>query len=112
MASSTRVRKDLAVADFACLGRFDDGGYSLLHNLIAKHDFQLDFWQQVDGIFPPAVKLRVALLAAVAARFQDRQTVDSNFQKCALHGIELGGLNHRFQFSHRSPWVPGSIRRC
>jgi hypothetical protein len=43
----------------------------------------------------------VALLAAVAASFQNRHTFDACLEQRILNRIQLRGLEYRFNFEHQ-----------
>src|SRR5215471_12523429 len=67
-----RADKDLAVADAPRACGPDDGLDGLFLQLVGDHHFDLYLGQKINSVFAAAVELGVALLAAVAARFQDR----------------------------------------
>ena len=46
-----RRNEHLPVANLPGLGRLHNGTDSALEKRIAKHDFNLDFWQEVDRVF-------------------------------------------------------------
>ena len=57
-----------------------------------NHHLDLHLGQKIDRVFAAAVKLGVALLAAVAAGLENGHAFDACFQQRILHGIQLGGL--------------------
>ncbi len=92
--------EDFAVADFAGAGCADDGGDGFVFEVVGDDDFDFDFGQEVDGVFASAVELGVALLAAVAASFEDGHAFDACFEEGVFDGVQFGGLEDGFDLLH------------
>src|ERR1700687_638883 len=90
----------LAVADLAGLRGAEDCLDDFIDGFIAQHNLQFDLGEKVDAVFATTIELRMAFLPAMAASFHYCKPLDANFQERCLHGVKLGGLNHRFKFRH------------
>jgi len=92
--------EDFAVTDAACAGRTEDGFDSLVFDFILDDHLDLDFGQQIDGIFIAAIELRVALLAAMSARLQDGHAFNACLEQRFFDRIQPGRLKNSFYFEH------------
>jgi hypothetical protein len=90
----------LAVSDFAGARRGQYGLLGFFDQLVGHYDFQLYFWQEIDGVFAAPIELGMAFLAAVAASFKDGHALNSDFDKSIFDRIQLGGLDYRFNLVH------------
>ena len=94
--------ENLAISDFpGARGRYDCL-HCLLDEIVCQDQLQLEFGNQIDGIFSAAVDLGVSLLPAMSAGFEDGHAFDANLVKGVLHGIQLRCLDHRFELGHSS----------
>jgi hypothetical protein len=91
--------EDFAVANAAGAGGAHDGLNRLILHIVVNHHLDLHLGQEVDGIFTAAIELGVALLAAVAAGFENGHAFDARFKQRILHGIQFGGLETASIFS-------------
>ena len=73
-----RGDENLAVADLAGLGGFDDGIDRLADEHVGDDDFDLDFGQEAHGVFGAAIHFGMALLAAVAFDFRDGHALEAD----------------------------------
>jgi hypothetical protein len=64
------------------------------------HHLDLDLGQKVDGVFAAAIELGVALLAAMAAGFENGHAFDARFEQGILDCVQLGGLENGFDLEH------------
>ena len=103
--------EDFAVSDFAGSGCADDGLNGLVLDLVGDNDFDLYFGQQIDGVFAAAVELSVALLAAMAAGFQNCHAFNAGFEEGILHGIQLGGLEDCLNLLHKKNNLAREVSR-
>src|ERR1017187_631231 len=94
--------KDLAVADGPGAGDGDDGLHRLLHHVVRNHSLQLHLGQQVYGVLPSTVELRVPLLPPMSARLRDGHALYANLHQGILYRIQLRRLYHRFNLLHLS----------
>src|SRR4029077_16181595 len=90
----------LPVADFARSCGPCDGLHNSIYHLVLDYDFELDLGQQIDAVFMSVICLRMALLPAVPTHFRSRHPIYANINQSLLDVVKLGGLNHRFDFSH------------
>src|ERR1700739_3474217 len=70
--------EDLSVADFAGAGRGEDGLHPFFDPLVDHDHLQLDFGEEVDGVFASPIELRVALLTAMAACLENGHALNSH----------------------------------
>ena len=100
MASSTGLMKIFAVADVAGAGGAEDGLDDLVLEGVGDDDLELDLGEKIDGVLAAAIELGVALLAAVAAGFQNGDSFDAGFDQGFFDGVQLGGLDDGFDLEH------------
>ena len=81
----------------ASIGAFD--------GVVAEHDLDLHLGQKVDDILGAAIKFGMALLAAEAFGFGDRDALQADLLKRLLHLVELERLDDRFDLFHPE-WLP------
>src|SRR6202140_1225602 len=93
-------KKYLPVGDFARSCGPCDGLHNSVYHLVLDYDFELDLGQQIDAVFMSVIRLRMTLLPAVPTHFRGRHPVYANINQSLLNVVKLGGLNHRFDFSH------------
>jgi hypothetical protein len=68
--------------------------------VVVDHQFDLDLGQKIDRVFAAAIELGVALLAAMAAGFENGHAFDACFEQGILDCIQLGGLENGFNLEH------------
>ena len=95
-----RADKDLAVADTPGAGSGDDGLNGLFLHIVGDNEFDFDLGEKVNRVFAAAVKLGVALLAAVAAGFEYGHAFNACLKQGILDCIQLRRLENRFNFEH------------
>jgi hypothetical protein len=76
----------------------------LLFQIVVENQLDLDLGEKVDGVFAAAIELGVALLAAMAAGFENGHAFDACFEQRILDGVQLGRLENGFNLEH--------IRKC
>jgi len=94
--------ENLPIADFSSARGGDDCLHGFFDQVIGKHQLQLDFGNQVDGVFPAAIELGMPFLPTVAAGFEHRHAFDADLVEGILYSVELRCLDHRFQLGHAS----------
>src|SRR5690625_10762 len=92
--------EDLAVADSARAGRFDDGLHRTLHQAVIDNHLDLHLRQEVHHVLRTAIELGVSLLAPKSLGFGYGDPLDAYFVKGFLHLIKLEGLDDRFDLLH------------
>src|SRR5262245_34715571 len=91
-----RQDEDFAVADgagFADTGRMDDGFDSRFDESVVDGDFELQFGQEANLEFLPAIHFREPALPAAAAHVADGHEIDIVFVEGPLHGLQFFGPN-------------------
>src|SRR5262245_11421130 len=96
-----RGDKDFAVADLPGLGRVANGLDDPLGLGIIDHELDSDLRQQINRVFGAAIDLRVALLAAVAFGFDNRNALQADAPECFAHVVELEWLDDGNDQLHR-----------
>jgi len=81
--------KNLSVADLAGPGRPGNCLHDFLSHGVGDHQFELNLGNEIDGVFPATVKLRVPLLPSVAAGLEHGHALDSNLVQRILYAFEL-----------------------
>ncbi len=93
-----REDEDFAVADFAGVASAaatDDGVDRGLDEVFVHRNLKLDFAEQIDGDFMPAINLGLPLLPTKALYIHDRQTNHFDVLQGSFYVFELTGLNNR-----------------
>src|SRR5690554_895260 len=99
-----RHDKDLAVADFAGIGRLADRFDHLLQHVVINGHFDFDLGQKVDYIFSASVQLGMALLTAKALDLGDSYTLNADIGQGFTNVIQFERLDDRSdEFHHSSP---------
>jgi hypothetical protein len=94
------AHKNLAITNLACAGRRLDGFQGSWREVISNNQFDLDLRQKINNVFGPAVKFRVAFLAAISLGLQHGHALYADFLKGFLHFVELKGFDDGFDFFH------------
>src|SRR6185295_6551860 len=81
--------------DLAGLGGFDDGGHSFGHGVVGHANLDLNFREEVHGVFAAAVDLGMTLLSTEAFDFGHGHALDPDFGQRRLHFLELERLDDR-----------------
>ncbi len=68
--------------------------------LVGDDDLDFHLGQEIHDIFGAAVKFGVALLAAEALGFGDRDALNADFLQRFLHFVEFERLDDGFDFFH------------
>jgi hypothetical protein len=84
--------EDLAVADFAGFGRCDDCLDHLVRQGILDGNFDLGFWNELNGIFGAPIDLGVTALAPEAANLAHGDAFDPDVANCLSNVVELEWL--------------------
>ena len=92
--------EDLAVADLAGAGGFDDCGLDAGDEIIGEDDLDLDLGQEIDRVFAAAINLGMALLASKALDFRDRESLYPDACKGFLNFLEFERLDDGVDFFH------------
>jgi hypothetical protein len=92
--------KNFSVTNFSRACGVNDSLHRFFYQLVGENHFDLDFGDQVHGVFAAAINLGVTFLAAMTADFKDGHAFDADFVECVFHSVKFGGLNYRFYFSH------------
>src|SRR3954447_9040069 len=87
------VDENLAVSDLPGSGGCGEGPDHFLATVVGDHHLELHLGEQIDLVLLAAVNLFMSFLAAVAAHFRDRHTIDPDFLERILHFIDLERLN-------------------
>ena len=88
--------EDFAVADAAGAGGTEDGLNHFVLELVANHDFQLGFRDEVNGVFAAAVELGVAFLAAVSAGLEDGDAFNAGLNERGFDIVKFERLDNGF----------------
>jgi hypothetical protein len=94
------VNENLTIADFSGCRRANDGIDEFVLKVVIHNDFQFDFGKQIDRVLVTVISLGVTLLAAVAADFGHRHTVNSYSDDGFFYGVKLRWLDDGFNLSH------------
>ena len=81
-------------------GGAEDGLNDLVLEGVVDDDLELDLGEKIDGVLAAAIELGVALLTAVAAGFQNGDSLDAGFEQGFFHRIELSRLDDGFNLEH------------
>ena len=103
--------KNLAVADFSCLGGLNDGGDGIIQLGIADDDFKFDFRQEVHCVFAPAINLGVPFLPAKPFDLTDCHAFDSYFTEGVFNLFQFEWFYYGFDFFHRLRYLSCGFRR-
>src|SRR5690606_32440730 len=96
----------LAIADLARLGRAGDRVDSLVHQVAADGDFDLDLGKEGDGVLCAAINLRMPFLTAVALDLGDGQALNPHGGERFAHLVELERLDDcHHDFHQDSPFA-------
>jgi hypothetical protein len=68
--------------------------------VVGDDQLDLDLGEKVDGVFAAAIELGVALLAAMAAGFENGHAFNACFEQGVFDGVQLGGLENGFNLEH------------
>jgi len=101
MASSMLETKIFSVADPTGLGGATDGLDGFLDHVIAEHNLDLHFGEEIHDVFGSAIKLGMSLLPAETLGFSDRDALQPDLLQRLLHLVELEGLDYRLDLLHR-----------
>jgi hypothetical protein len=93
--------EDLSVADPTGLGGATDGLDGFLDHVIAEHNLDLHFGEEIHDVFGSAIKLGMSLLPAETLGFSDRDALQPDLLQRLLHLVELEGLDYRLDLLHR-----------
>src|SRR5215831_19702036 len=101
-----RRHEDLAIADPAGLGGFLDGFERLGEHLLAEHNLEFHFGQEIDDVFRAAVKLGVTLLTTEPLGFYNCNALEADLLERLLHLVELEGLDDGLNLLHARLHLP------
>src|SRR5262249_326618 len=90
----------LSIADLASLSGFGDGSDGGVELVIAHHDLDLQFWQEVHDVFGAAIKLGVTALSAKSLDLKYRHALEADGVQGLFHLIEFERLNDRLNLLH------------
>src|SRR5439155_24375042 len=92
--------KNLAISNFASLGRSDDRTLDSFNHVVSEDHLDLYLWNQVYGVLSSAIDFRVALLAPVSAHLEHGHPLHSDLVQRILDRFELRSLDDSFDFGH------------
>jgi len=92
--------ENLSVPDFSRFCGLHNRCHGLFHQTVRKHDFDLNLWQKIDGVFTAALNLGMPLLTAKALHFTHRHSLEPEARQCILHFLELEGFNDGLDLFH------------
>ncbi len=72
-----------------------DGLHGLVFQVVVDHQFDFDLGEKVDGVLAAAIELGVALLAAMAAGFENGHAFNACLDQGFFDCTQLGGLDDR-----------------
>src|SRR5712664_2193307 len=106
-----RGDEDLAVADLAGAGRFDDRFDRPIREFVRHHHLDLHLGQEVHHVLRPAIELGMTLLPAETLDLGHGKPGDPDPRQRFAHFVQLEWLDHRFDFFHdHSPVNPDPAR--
>src|SRR5664279_3132910 len=85
--------KNLPITNLAGGSRLFDGFDHLVEHVIFNGDFQLNFWQKIDDIFSPTVKLGVAFLTPKTLDFSNGNALHADGKKSFPYLVKLKRLD-------------------
>jgi hypothetical protein len=94
--------ENLAVADFAGLGRLDDGLTACVGEVVRQHGFDFDLGQEIHGVFAAAINFGVAFLAAKTLDLGDGHALDADFVQGVFDVVQFERLDDGFDFFHKN----------
>src|SRR4051794_14225611 len=94
------VDEDLAVADLSRAGRLGDRLDRAIDEGVVDDDLDLHLGQEAHGVLRTAIDLGLALLAAKALHFTDRQALDAERGQRVAHVVQLEWLEDRHDHFH------------
>src|ERR1017187_7746528 len=92
--------EDLAVADLASLGGFDNRGDCGVQALIADDHLELYLRQEIHRVFAAPINLRVPLLPTEALDFADRHSFNPHLRQGVFDFFQLERLDDGFDLFH------------
>lgn len=82
------VNEDLAIADLACLGCFDDRVHDTIRRAIGDNDLKFDFGDEVDRVLRTTIGLRLAFLTSETTDLRYGHAMETRFRQALLYLVQ------------------------
>jgi hypothetical protein len=94
------VNENLAIANLAGLGGFNNGINGGGHLVFGKDDFDFDFGQKIDVVFAAAINLGMALLPSIPFDLGDSHALNAHVIQSLFDIVHPERFDNRFNLLH------------